>query len=142
MQIVLLHDIKGLGRKMDIKNVSNGYARNFLIPQKLAEPATEEALHRKEEGQKREEQLLNELKETAKKIETVTLEFPMTTSEKGGVFGSVTSEDIKLGLKEKGFKDFKVVLEKPLKHLGEHTAEVDMGYGIKGKIKVILRALS
>lgn len=137
MKIIILQDIKGLGKKFDIKNVSDGYARNFLIPKGLVEIATDKSIKKleaQEAAQEKEEQEAEiELEKIARNLENQKFEFTVKTGEKGEVFGSVGKDDIKTRI---GIKDIKVNLERPIKTLGEHRVEIDLGKGIKAKIKL------
>lgn len=141
MKIILLQDIKGLGKKFDVKNVADGYARNFLIPKGLAKIATDIAVKKLETqkaGQEKEEQEAKiELEKIAKNLENQEFEFTVKTGEKGEVFGSVGKDDIKTRI---GIKDIKVNLERPIKILGEHQVEIDLGKGVKVNIKVIVKS--
>lgn len=140
MKVIVLEDVKGLGRKFEIKNVSDGYARNFLLPRKLVQIATNEAIKRlnqqKEIFEKEHHELLSKLKEEAAKISGQRLVFKLATGDKNEVFGSVNERDIELELKEKGFANIKAYLPKALKSIGEQEVEVDLGEGIKAKVKV------
>jgi len=140
MRVILLQDIKSLGRKNDVKDVNDGYARNFLIPKKLAAPLTAEAREQKKQLEEKKQKLITKLKETAKKIANETLVFPVKTGEKNEVFGSVTKDDIKKALEKKGYETQRIVLAHPLKALGEYLVEVDFGRGIRAKVKITLQA--
>ncbi len=98
MKIILLENIPKLGKKYDIKNVSDGYALNFLIPKKLAVAATSQKV-KEIENLKKQEELKNQkiqalFKEWAEKIKNTTLDFRLKTDKSGKTFGSVTKEDI------------------------------------------------
>ena len=123
---------------MEIKDVKDGYARNFLLPRKLAVLADAEALAKRAEIESREKKIEVTAHENLKKLENLVLEFIVKSGSHGEVFESVNSEKISKDYDEKGFKDFRIVLAKPLKSLGQHEAEVDFGRGVKGKVKVIL----
>jgi len=146
MRVILLKDIKGLGKRGEIKEVSNGYARNFLIPQKLIEIATPEALNRlaykKAKWEEEHRQLIAALNEKAKEIENIVLYFKVAVGEKGEIFGSVTRIDIETALSEKGFQKVKVNIERSVKTIGENKIEVDLGEGIKATLRVVLQALT
>src|SRR3989344_3457757 len=96
MKVILLQDIKNLGRRYEIKNVSDGYARNFLIPQKLVEPATPENLKRTETKQATLKKELEELRTKLEEIKQAgAIVFKVKTGERGEVFSSVTDLEIK-----------------------------------------------
>jgi large subunit ribosomal protein L9 len=142
MKVILLQDIKNLGKKYDVKDVSDGYARNFLIPRGLAEAATTAALNRIAEIKSRiaaqKKQLLETLEKRKETLAGTTLIFKLKTGEKGEVFGSVSARDIENALSERGIADVKIELEKPIKELGEHLVGINLGEGIKTKIKVLV----
>lgn len=99
MKVIFLKDVKNVGKKFDVKNVSDGYARNFLFSQGLAKIATEEAIKsleaQKAAALKEEEKNKSGLIALAKNLESREFEFKVKTGEKGEVFGSVNKEDIK-----------------------------------------------
>lgn len=140
MKIVLLEDVKGVGRKMDVKEVKDGYGRNYLLPKKLAVLATPGNLKFKEQLAKREEESVRKLTELAKKLENISLEFRVKTGFKGEIFGSIKADDVKKSLREQGLGGAEPVLEKPLKTLGEHAVPIDFGRGVKGKVKIRIAA--
>jgi len=146
MQVILLQDIKNLGKKFDVRNVSDGYARNFLLPKKLAEIATEEAIKKLEKKKAAEEKKLRELKilteELAEKLSGQEFHFYPQITKKGELFGSIKKEDIKKAIKDK-FEEVKklnleVELERPLKEAREYEIAIHLGHGIKTKIRVII----
>jgi large subunit ribosomal protein L9 len=141
MKIILLKDIKGLGVKYDIKQVKDGYARNFLIPQGLARPADQAGLKLKSEFDAREQKLIEELKQKVKILEQEPEIFEIKTGERGEVFESVNKEKIQRILNRRGFRDFEVRLDRPLKTLGEHNVDIGFKRGFKGTLKIILRRL-
>jgi len=145
MKVILLEDIRGLGKRNDVKEVSGGYARNFLLPKKLAEVATGAALKRMAELKSKmdaeHEKLVTKLKAEAEKIKNEKLFFKVKTGEKGEVFGSVTARDIERELAERGIPETEAELKKPLKVLGEHTVEVNLGEGVKVEVSVLLESV-
>lgn len=146
MKIILLQDVRGVGIKHDVKDVADGYARNFLFPNKLAEPATPAALKKleglKAEMDKDEKELIKKLQEAARKINETALEFQLKTGEDGSVFGSITKEQILKAVRDAGFvtkERVDVELDQPIKKLGEHKVAVDLKKGIKAELKIIVR---
>jgi len=139
MQVVLLQDIKGIGRKMEVKNVSDGYARNFLFPKKLAVPADEGGLEVKSSFDAQERGLIEKIKAEAKRLEGEQIIIPMKQGGKGEIFQSVNADKIKKALVEKGYVDCEVVLEKPIRQAGEYTVAVKFKRGITAETKVILK---
>ncbi|MGC9603515.1 MAG: 50S ribosomal protein L9 [Minisyncoccia bacterium] len=144
MKVILQKDIKGIGKKFDVKEVKDGYARNFLLVRGLAGAATKSALDKLEAQKKiweaERQKLVEKLKAEAAKIEGIVLDFKMKTGEKGETFGSVTRKDIEAELSRKGFKNLKIELEKSIKTIGEHSVPVDFGEGVKGKLKIVTEA--
>ena len=144
MKVLLLKDIPHLGRKDDIKDVSEGYARNFLLPKRLAASATSAVLQdvaqkkvHKEETAAAERQ---RFAETAKKMSDRTLSFKMKMGEKGKTFGSVSTAKIAEALRKAGIPADKewIVLDDPIKTTGEHMVTVRFPHDITGKIKIIV----
>jgi large subunit ribosomal protein L9 len=147
MKIILLEDVRSLGKKFDVKEVSDGYARNFLFPNKLAEPATPGALKKldalKAEHDKNETELLGRLREVAKKINETKIEFTMKVDKSGAVFGSVNKESILKALREQKLVTTERVemdLKYPLKELGEYTVPLDLKKGVTAVLKVTIAA--
>lgn len=141
MKVVLLKDVKGMGRKNDIKEVSDGYARNFLIPQKMAAPAVGQNLQNKKDIDKKNELLIQKQKIAADELKNVVLEFEVKTGTKGEVFKSVNKDEIKQALGEKGqaFATAEIELNKPLKSIGEHEVAIKFNRGLRGQVKVVLK---
>lgn len=140
MKVLLLQDIKKLGRKHEIKEVSEGYARNFLFPRKLARAADEIALRIKSEAETAEKSLLDKYRELAEALKKETLEFKVKTGAKKEIFGSVKGEEIKKALLKKGYGETEPELDQPLKALGEHKVKINFGRGVSGEIRVSLLA--
>lgn len=136
MKVLLLQDVKKIGKKNEVKEVSDGYARNFLFSNKLAIPATEGAMKVKAKIDATEQALIDSLKLQAAKLSRDVLEFKVKAGAKGEVFGSVTIEDIRKALAEKGYGDPKIHLDKPIRKTGEQEVEIDFGRGIKGSARI------
>lgn len=139
MKIILLSDIKSLGKKGELKNVAEGYAMNFLLPKKMAEIATPEAVSRlekeKEDLRKRNAEEEGKLKKIASEIngEKITIE---AKSKKGKLFGSITAKNIFAEAKKKNLdiSEKNIILEEPIKTAGEREITIDFGKKIKAKI--------
>ncbi len=147
MKVILLSDVRGLGRKDEIKEVSEGHARNFLIPRGLAKAAGAEdvkrAAVRRENQAKEEAALVKHLQELARTINDRSIEFTLKTDAKGSVFGSVTKEMILQAMRDHGLlgkERADILLEHPLKTLGDHQVPVDLKKGISASLKVIVRS--
>lgn len=145
MKIILLDDVRGLGKKFDVKEVNDGYARNFLFPNKLAENATASALKKiaalKEEHNKNEKELIVHLSEIAKKIDATKLEFFLKVDKSGAVFGSVNKESILKALREHELvltERVDIDLKYPLKELGEYTVPLDLKKGVTASLRIVV----
>ncbi len=144
MRVILLQDVENLGKKYEIKEVKDGYARNFLIPKGLAKKAEKEALlwletQKEAEIQKAEE----ELKKTqglASAIDGQEVIIPVKIGEEGQLFESITSQKIFEKLKELGFEIKKIQLElkEPIKELGEFPVKIKFEHNLEAEIKVIV----
>jgi len=145
MKVVLLKDVKGQGKAGQVVEVSDGYARNFLLPKKLAVEADAKALNEiknKEAAQKfKIETERAKALETAKKLESTILRIKMASGGDGKLYGSVTSKDIA----EKLAAEFgieidkrKIELDNPIKAYGSYTIPVKLYNDVTGKINVIV----
>ena len=145
MQVVLNENIKGLGKKFDVVNVSEGYARNYLIPRKLAKVADSKAIS---ESDSKKGSIKFKIDTERKKaieqknvIEKITLEFKLKTAENGKLFGSVTSKEIAEELKKIGGieVDKKKIIIDGIKTTGHYTAKVKLYEGVIANI--VLRVI-
>jgi large subunit ribosomal protein L9 len=142
MKILLLQDIKGFGRKMEVKTVSDGYARNFLIPRKLAIQHGAKEKHEKEIWDETHIKQTEKRKAFAERLKNEAFTFNVRTGERGEVYESVNKGAIQKLLSNKGFVNADVVLVKPLKQLGEHSVEINFGEGIRAEAKIVLHAIT
>jgi large subunit ribosomal protein L9 len=142
MQVILLENVPSLGKAGDLVKVSDGYGRNYLIPQKKALLATEKSLkvieHQKRQVQQRMEKTKKNAEKMAQQIENLSCTFIKTVGESGKVFGSVTSMDIENYLKENGIEvDRKrISLEEPIKNLGMFTVPIKLHSEVAAHLKV------
>lgn len=142
MKIILTKDVSGLGRAGDVKEVSDGYARNFLIPKHLALPATTEALNRiqKEEAE-RQAKVAKESERAIlikNKLEGKTFTIKAKT-QKQNLFSAVAAKEIALVISEKSGIEISpqaVVIKNPVKSLGLHEVEIKLGQNIKILIRL------
>ncbi len=147
MKIILLQDVRNIGKKYDVKDVSDGYARNFLFVNKLAEPATAGALAKldkmKTSAEHEDQELIKRLHEIAGQINELGLQFEIEADEHGSVFGSVNKEAIGKALREHAIvrnERVDVVLDHPIKKIGEYTVPVDLKKGITATLKIVVKA--
>ncbi|MCI8832893.1 MAG: 50S ribosomal protein L9 [Clostridia bacterium] len=143
MKVILNSDIKGVGKKNEIINASDGYARNYLFPKKLAVPADTQnmnVLNAKKASQQHKKDLeCEEAKKVQEKMKTIVLKITTKAGENGKTFGSITSKEIAESL-EKQFKikvdKKKVVLPEQIKTLGTYIVDVKLYEGVVGKLTV------
>lgn len=148
MKVILLKEIKGLGRTGDVKAVRDGYGQNFLIARGLARAATAPVLRETEliKGQRREHDAREEerFRHMADALQKTPLTFTMKVSEKGHTFGSVTASDIQTALARKGFVLDRhwLKLPEPLKTTGEHTIAIEFPKHVTASIIVTVHTLT
>ncbi len=144
MEVILLEDVENLGRMGDIVKVADGYARNYLIPRKLAVKAdpkrVKEFEHKKRMVQRKVEKKKKALQSVAEKLKGVKLVFKrkLVEGEEGKIYGSVSAVDIVNALKDNGIELGKanIELDKPLKQLGIFTVPVKLELGMKSQVEV------
>ncbi len=144
MKVVLLQDIANFGKKGDIKDVSDGYARNFLIPKKLAQTATPQTLSRLREDKAHEEKKLEEEKKRALALKetlgALTLTFKIKVGEKGKPFGGVTPLKIIKELEKRGINLLKEQLPpESIKTTGEHVIKVKLPRNTAADLKILIK---
>ncbi|MDD4990565.1 MAG: 50S ribosomal protein L9 [Candidatus Pacebacteria bacterium] len=146
MKVILLQDVEGLGKKYEVKDVKDGHARNLLLPQKMAKPATKEALKwladQKEVIEKEAEQDLKKSQELASRMDGLELNIAVKVGDEGQLFESINNQKIVEKLKEDGFdvKKSQVKLADPIKTLGEFPVNINLDHNLEVEIKVIISA--
>lgn len=143
MKVILLQDIKNVGRKNEVINANDGYARNFLFPKKLAVEANKDnmlKLEAKQASNAHKKNLeIEENKKKAKQIEEITLNLKVKAGANGKTFGGITSKEIAEGIKKQTGIDIdkkKIALKETIKTLGTYTVEVKFGDGVNAKLKM------
>ena len=142
MKVILLETVRGSGKAGEVVNVSDGYARNLLIPKGLAQEATPRNMARLKKTQERIAKKLAEDRESAERLAEILantqVEIKAKAGEGGKVFGSVTSKDIADALNAQGFDidKKKIKLDGPINALGVTTVEIKLFNEISGKVKV------
>ena len=143
MKVILQQDVKGQGKKGQMIEVSEGYARNFLLPRKLAVLATADAINTmnlKEKARKAEEARLKaEAEEIAKKLKDCKVQLTAKAGNGGRLFGAVTTKEISDGLKKQYNIDIpkqKLVLDEPIKAFGTYEVKAKLGFEVSGVVKV------
>ena len=143
MKVILQQDVKGQGKKGQMVEVSEGYARNFLLPRKLAILATADAINTmnlKEKARKAEEARQKaEAEEIAKKLKDCKVQLTAKAGNGGRLFGAVTTKEISEGLKAQCGIDIpkqKLVLDEPIKAYGTYQVKAKLGFEVSGTVHV------
>lgn len=144
MKVILVKDVPNVGRKNEVKDVSDGFARNFLLARNLAKPATENALKALagqkilEERESSEE--YQRYKSLVEKLKSLTLTFKVKIGEKGRAFGSVTAVKVRDALKKQGMEVEKewILLEDSIKTSGERKVKIKLPHNFTAEIKIIV----
>ena len=146
MKIILTHDMPNLGQTGDVKDVAAGYARNYLIPKGLAVRATSGTLkefkRRQAAGARREERLAARAEALAQRLSDITLTFEAKASEKGRLFGSITTADIAEALEREIGEKFdrrKHILSEPIRQVGEHVVSVRLTADVVAEVKAVVK---
>lgn len=146
MKVILLQDVRGQGKKGEMINVSDGYARNFLFPRKLAQEATADNVNTMRMNDKAKREKEQRAREEAAALSAKLREMTLSVYAKGGgagrLFGSVTSQEISDALKEQEGVELdkrKIVIDEAIKTVGLYTVKVKLGFGIDAALKVDVR---
>lgn len=143
MKVILLQDIKGKGKKGQLLEISDGYARNYLLPRKLAVEATADAVNTKNMNDKAAAEKAAKERAEAVEISKKLRELTLTVAAKGGgagkLFGSVTNQEIADALKANAgiaLDKRKIVISDPIKNVGTYTVQCKLGYEITAPLTV------
>jgi len=142
MKVILKEDVKNLGKMGDIVNVAEGYARNFLLPKKLAVEALTENIkaleHQKKMIQEKAKKVRNASQDLAGKISSLTISIKAKAGEEEKLFGSITSMDIAAALKNEGIDidKKKISLEEPIKRLGSYAVSIKIHPEITAQLNI------
>ena len=143
MKVILLQDVKGKGKKGQMLEISDGYARNFLLPRKLAVEATADAMNTKKMNDKAAAEKAARERAEAVEISKQLREMTLVVTAKGGgngrLFGSVTNQEIADALKAKSgitLDKRKIVISDPIKNVGTYTVQCKLGYEITAPLTV------
>ena len=149
MKVILLADVKGAGKKGELVNASDGYARNYLIPRKLAKEANAQAMNELKNAEASKQHRIEVEKanasEAAKKIDEKTIKMTAKAGQGGRLFGSVTAKEITEELKKQYGLDVnksKLVLPEPLKAFGSYEVKCKLGYEITAQLTVQIQERS
>ena len=145
MKVILTQDVKGQGKKDQVVDVSDGYARNFLFPKKLAVPADNSALNNVKNKEASKQHKLDVEKQqavdTAEALKKITVKFEYAAGPDKKLYGSVTSKDIAEALKKEHGIDIdkrKITLTENIKSFGNFTADVKLFTGVTGKVNILV----
>lgn len=145
MKVILQQDVRGQGKKGQMLEVSDGYARNFLLPRKLAVEATADAMNtmRQQEKAKKAQELkeTEQARELAQKLDSCVVKVPARASERGQLFGAVTSKEIADSLMQQyqiAVEKNKIAQEEPIKNFGSYELKCKLGHGVVGTIHLIV----
>ncbi len=142
MKVILQKDVPSLGDAGDIKEVADGYARNYLIPKKLVILANESSKKAIDHQQKlikfKKEKRKKQSEKVAEAISGLEISIPVQVGEEGKLFGSITSMDIAKELKEKGYEidKRKIQLENPIRQIGEYDISIKLDEGTTATVKI------
>ncbi|AYO32097.1 MAG: large subunit ribosomal protein [Thermoanaerobacteraceae bacterium] len=143
MKVILLKDVKDIGQKGEVVNVAEGYARNYLLPRKLAAEATESSLKQLEQEKKAQERKRQKEKqmamEQAEMLSKTHLTLKVKAGEQGKLFGSITSRDISDALKKQYNMDVdkrKIELSSPIKSVGDYEVTIKLAPEVETKILI------
>lgn len=146
MKVILLKKVKGLGERYDIKEVADGYARNFLLPQNLAEIASPERvgviMERKAKEASEAQKDLEKTEALAEKLEMIEVAIKAKAQEDGTLYGSVGPKEIAAAIKKHGvtIDEKNIILKAPIKNIGEHEITIALNHGLEAPITVIVKA--
>lgn len=145
MKVLLEQDVKGTGKKGEIVNVADGYARNFLFPRRLASPADASAVNamniQKSAAQHRKFEAGLKARDDAKKLEGITVNLSVRIGENGKMFGAVSGKEISAALKEQFGMDVdkkKIAIDQ-IRSTGEYVARVSLFEDVKADLKVVVK---
>ena len=143
MKVILTQDIKGVGKKDEIINANDGYARNFLFPKKLAVEANNQNMSllqgRKDSANFKKEQDKEKANELKEKLSTIMLTIKVKSGKNGKIYGSITAKEIATELQNQHQIEIdkkKINLKEPIKELGSFTVDIKLYEGIIGKLKI------
>ncbi len=145
MKVILQQDVKGQGKRGQLVNVSDGYARNFLLPKKLAVPANADNMNKMIMQDKAKKAQMEaekaEAQATAEKLKELMVKIPAKAGSGGRLFGAVTTQEISDGLKAQfglNIAKSKIVQDEPIKSFGTYQLKCKLGYEITGTVNVVV----
>lgn len=146
MKVIFIEDVEGTAYAGDIKEVANGFARNYLVPRKLAFAATKKSIKGFQEKEKsilkKAEKKIRDTQNLKEQIEKISLDFKRKVGKEGKLFGAVTSQEISEALSGKGIDIGRktIRLKQDMKKIGEYLVEVALYRDIKANLKIVIEA--
>ncbi len=146
MQVILLQDVRNVGKKYDVVDVAEGYVRNYLMPNNLCQPATDDRLARLQEWRMREEEQaqreLAEVQELASAVEGKNIEMSVRAGEKGQLFEQITAVKIAEQLQKEGYavRAENINLEDPIQEVGEYGIPLELDHGLEASFTLNITA--
>lgn len=148
MQVILLEDVKSLGKKGDVVKVNDGYARNFILPKKLGLEATDKNLKdlavQKAAEEQHQKEIFEEAAEFGKKLEAASISLEIRAGEGGKTFGSITTKEIATAIKEQLGYDIdkkKILLADAIKNAGSYTVSIKLHPKVTSEMKVEVKTV-
>ena len=145
MKVLFLRDVKGTAQAGEVKEVAEGFARNYLLPKKLAVAATEGTLKsvtiQKQIAEAKRARAQDKASSLAERLSQITLRFPVKVGEQYRLYGSITSADIAEAVEQQlgeSIDKHKIVLEEPIRHLGEYKVPFKLGAGLEPAVTVVV----
>src|SRR3989339_1057153 len=143
MKVILLKNVPGTGNMGEVKDVSDGYARNFLFKKNLAKQATDDSLENlKSSEAKKKKEMERDLKENQKKaskLDGENIELSAKVNDKGILYAAINQADIAVAVKKDLKTDIEadqILIAKPIKELGEHTVTIEFGHGLEAELNI------
>ena len=146
MKVILIKDIKELGKKGEVKEVADGYARNFLLPSRLAEMATPDNIQKQKEQQEKQARMaVNDLKQVqhmADGLQGQVIEITGKTNDEGRFYAAISAGALAKKIKDKGFdiKKTMILLPESIKEVGEYPVIINLDHGLEAEITVVASA--
>lgn len=145
MKVILTKDVQNLGSAGDIKDVADGYARNFLIPGGYVSVVTRDIIKQseriKEENKKLAEEGLKTTEELSRKMEGMSVMVKAKADKSGKLYAAIKEEEVLKVIMDKGFKDIdknKIIFKEPIKEIGEHEIIVNLNHGLESRLNLIV----
>ncbi|MEK7121560.1 MAG: 50S ribosomal protein L9 [Patescibacteria group bacterium] len=146
MKVILLENIKGFGQIGDVKNVSDGYARNFLLPRKMVKAATDSSMKEVESLKAKRVIMIESEKKNAlevvEKLKDLVIEFTRKATKTGKLFAGISKDDLVKEIKKASgvqLQEEMIGHEEPIKHIGEHLVDLNLSPEVKTQVKVTIK---